>query len=479
MRRTPQKGLRQGGKVSVVPTGNHDYAVAPDKTPTTWLNKTKMTTKRMSQAGGVGRGRGRGGRGGRGRGGRGASAAQAREPFDPSNGDPTNLSCWSLTIGASGCDVPSWWLNRTRDYLVAHDLRGAATLEKGGKHEVLHIQAIVEITSNRDAVATAAFRQHYRDFVPLTSSDSAKLTFKPLAAGQTFPHMLGYVQKDLGKPHYALVKHNVSDAELEEARKVYSDVSADYKKGKILISKTALGERYFSFWFSNYRPFWVPVDVGLWHMIRSGKYAPGATWAVCQFGKAMGPEVINAFLHMIIRPTACTLDHVRILFFNAHLARPTQMVRYFLPGGMPDFGRGCTELQKKCAEIWYTHHEDVDTMVRVVFELRSSLAVNNIGFDDHNMVDTVFAYCFEDALDKVRSTVDGLRIRHDAQPGLGIGGVSEPGGAATRTSSEMFYSTGEGGEDIGGSLLFGDGEEEEEEGYVEGMEIVECSAKGG
>lgn len=201
MRRTPQKGLRQGGKVSVVPTGNHDYAVAPDKTPTTWLNKTKMTTKRMSQAGGVGRGRGRGGRGGRGRGGRGASAAQAREPFDPSNGDPTNLSCWSLTIGASGCDVPSWWLNRTRDYLVAHDLRGAATLEKGGKHEVLHIQAIVEITSNRDAVATAAFRQHYRDFVPLTSSDSAKLTFKPLAAGQTFPHMLGYVQKDLGKPH--------------------------------------------------------------------------------------------------------------------------------------------------------------------------------------------------------------------------------------------------------------------------------------
>jgi hypothetical protein len=47
--------------------------------------------------------------------------------------------------------------------------------------------------------------------------------------------MLGYVQKDKGKPHYALLSHNVTDAELQAGIKAYNEVAGDYRLNKVII----------------------------------------------------------------------------------------------------------------------------------------------------------------------------------------------------------------------------------------------------
>ena len=142
-----------------------------------------------------------------------------------------------------------------------------------------------------------------------------------MGEGQTFVHMFGYVQKDLGKPHHKLVYNNVIAGELEEGRKAYSDVSADYKTGKVMISKQALPDRVYSFWHSNYKPFYVPLDVMVLHMIRSGKYAPCGTWCGMSHGSLADPAMQSAMQLIITRPHTITLDHIRTLFFGMHVTQ--------------------------------------------------------------------------------------------------------------------------------------------------------------
>lgn len=64
--------------------------------------------------------------------------------------------------------------------LQTFDLKGAAAIAKGGKNQREHIQAVIELTVPTDKANEARFKQHYKDFVGIDSTDRAKLTFKPL-----------------------------------------------------------------------------------------------------------------------------------------------------------------------------------------------------------------------------------------------------------------------------------------------------------
>lgn len=359
--------------------------------------------------GGWSGGRGTGGRsGGRGRGrgrGRANDGAAAAAPsgleqqhgcadFHPTNGDPSTVTSWSMTIGAGGNDVPTWCLSQINNYMSVYDIRGAASLERGGKSGVLHIQCWMEVTCPANKSSESAFKKHLKEHIPINPCNGSKLTFKPLAEGQTFVHMFGYVQKDLGKTPYKLVHYNVNVAELEEGRKAYSDVSADYKSGKVMISKSVLPNRVFSLWHSSYRPFYVPLDVMVLHMLRSGKYAPCGTWVGAAHGRHADPAMQSAMQLIITRPKACTLDHVRTLFFGMHIVNGK--LRYH---GVCDWDINIAlpPLLRQASAIWHTHAYDVSTMAQVVFELRQCLTLADVNFEDYDAVDTVFVECFDEA----------------------------------------------------------------------------------
>ena len=49
--------------------------------------------------------------------------------------------------------------------------------------------------------------------------------------------MIGYVQKDHGKPGYRFKSNGISDEDLERGREGYPDLSADMGEGKITITR--------------------------------------------------------------------------------------------------------------------------------------------------------------------------------------------------------------------------------------------------
>ena len=67
-----------------------------------------------------------------------SNAAAAPANFAPNDGAPVERHFWSLTIGANGRHVPSGWLEIFKTYSAAHDMKGAASLERGGKKGILH-----------------------------------------------------------------------------------------------------------------------------------------------------------------------------------------------------------------------------------------------------------------------------------------------------------------------------------------------------
>ncbi len=350
--------------------------------------------------GGGGRGRGGAGRGA----GRGAAAAAetANAGFNPTNGNVLQQHGWSLTIGAQSEDVPTVWLTRIENYFVHYGLRGAAALERGDRNQKLHIQAVVEVTSGTDQAAQNAFKKHFKDHIPITPSDRSKLTFKPLAEGQNFVHMLGYVQKDADQPHYRLVSNEVTAAELAEGRQCYADVAGDYKTGHIAISKAGLGDRIWSYWNADYKPFFVPQDVILLNMIRSGKFYPCGTWNTSAQGRPVDPDVTESWMLMITRPHDVKLEHIRILFMGSHLAQPGQKFRYFTSSGREgQFKQTLSPMTQRACELWYEHAYEPEAMAGVVFELRKCLQVTGVPFANTALVDKVFVGCFDAAYAEV------------------------------------------------------------------------------
>ncbi|WIA17525.1 hypothetical protein OEZ85_014357 [Tetradesmus obliquus] len=300
----------------------------------------------------------------------GAGAAVPPPPVEDEE-----MTSWSCTIGAGGSDVPTWWLRRTEAYMCTFNI----TSTKAGE---------------------ASFKEHYKTFMPIKKEDGSKLTFKPLAEGQTFGHMLGYVQKDSGLPHYQLVSHNVTAAELEEGRVAYSEVSGDYKIGCIPISKSGLADRVWSFWTAHFKPFWAPVDVILLHMIRSRKYFPCGTWTTSSQGKPVDKHMHRAWHMMVTRPHDVQLEHIGILFWGTHLSQPCGKFRYFITAAPDGADSLLTKRQLASEQLFFRHAYEIETTLMVCADVRKCLQVLRIAYSDSATVDRVFVDCFDVAYER-------------------------------------------------------------------------------
>lgn len=226
-----------------------------------------------------------------------------RTPSGFAVNDPSKpLSQWSWTIGCNGAHVRRTWLERIKSCWARYDIRGSASLEKGGKNNTLHIQAACEMHLPTDTDTQAKLRVALREHIPIVPGDNAKLNCKPLADGQALLEMMGYCQKDQGLPHYAMVKWKVSDEEAEEARKVYANVAADYLKGRIKLSRNSFHERIHAFRHSNCYPFACPVDIVLFHMIRTTRFCPDSGWITLVGGRPAGVHATCAWMAIVCRP---------------------------------------------------------------------------------------------------------------------------------------------------------------------------------
>jgi hypothetical protein len=91
-----------------------------------------------------------------------------------------------------------------------------------------------------------------------TNATQIKMTIHPLAEGQTFEHMLGCVQKDCGKPHYSILVHDITDAELQAGIKAYNEVAGDYRTNKVTLTKKGFVSRLWAYRHANFGLSWCP-----------------------------------------------------------------------------------------------------------------------------------------------------------------------------------------------------------------------------
>lgn len=319
----------------------------------------------------------------------GRQGEQANE-FKPN--DPTApLSQWSLSISGNGTNVPVIWLDRTYQWMQQHDMRGAATLERGTKKHRLHIQGVFETHAVINSVRQLS--ASLRAFIPITAADAAKIILKPLNGQQSWTHMIGYIQKDVGQSHYRMVHHQLTHEELEAGTAAYAEVSMNYEKGKINITRANLGRRIYAFWLANFSPFIISVDVLLLHMIASGRYVPSHSWLTAAQGRTADLEMVHVWMYMICRPEQVTLDMIRELFFGSHI--PRYPFRYFRTGAVSD-RVGLTDDLKVGFEKVEQHADDMEGVRRVCKLLLGYMQQNAWDMKNVRAIDALFAEAFDD-----------------------------------------------------------------------------------
>jgi hypothetical protein len=281
-----------------------------------------------------------------------------------------------------------------RDYMVHFGLKGAAALEKGGRNAIQHIQAVIEVACATSGDGKEVLKLHLKHFFGWDiTQQQVKMTIHPLSEGQTFEHMLGYVQKDSGKPHYAIVTNDITDAELQAGVKAYNEVSGDYRLNKVILTKKGFVARLWAYWHANFWPFLTPVDIVALCMIRSGAYVADASWTTAPLGHGNDFARDAAWWVMSTRPARATLQQVRVVFWGWHEVPDGKKWRYF--SSTRTFNDYLTPLEMAVSKIWYEHAEDHTAMCTVCFEMRKLLQQQHLDFDHYDLVDGAFLKLFE------------------------------------------------------------------------------------
>jgi hypothetical protein len=300
---------------------------------------------------------------------------------------------WSFNLSGGGGDVPRIWCDRINEYFQHYHIKGAVSLERGKRNKHLHCQSVFETHSFADAGTARRFYSHMRAFIPIAEGTPAKFSMKRLAPGQTFMHMLGYIQKDSNQSHFVIRSNLVADEDLAEARNAYHEVSENnYWKGKVIINRGNFAKLLHAHWHANYAPFLVPPDFQLLAMCQSGLYVPSHTWLTAAQGRNADIEMTHNWLLMARRPSITNLQMVQELFFGFH--HPQQSFRYWRVVA-PSDRAGLTPNMSACFEKIQQHSDDCEGVRRVCRLLLTYCQQNAWDLKDYSALDLLFAEAFD------------------------------------------------------------------------------------
>jgi hypothetical protein len=106
---------------------------------------------------------------------------------------------------------------------------------------------------------------------------------KPFEAGQDELAMLGYIQKDAGKPHYKLLSRGFTEEQLANAILQHEAVRTTHEEDKRLITKANCVKAVYSFWYRVLAPLEPSFHRVLLYMLQSDEYMPAGEhdWFYC------------------------------------------------------------------------------------------------------------------------------------------------------------------------------------------------------
>ena len=209
-------------------------------------------------------------------------------------------------------------------YAQAYGIAAGFAMEAGGRDARLHVQGLLRIRMETTTVASTALKKHIKQFIPIQRGSRGTVAAQPLSQGQSWDHMLGYIQKDSGLAHYRLLVHNISDEDLQRGRVAYAGVRDDPDEGRIAINKGNLPKLAVRLWRTHLKPLEVPLDHTLKFMLQSDMYIPTAQWVMSPYGRGMENDRAQALYEMLVDGAKnATILQVRRLFFQDDSRKPT------------------------------------------------------------------------------------------------------------------------------------------------------------
>jgi hypothetical protein len=225
------------------------------------------------------------------------------------------LTYWSLTLAVRGGHIPDNWFERAQCWLNEYCEEGAVAVEAGGRAKHLHVQGILGMHAKTDKESHARLVRFFREYVPIARGSKGTVQCKPIQRTQTFDLMLGYVQKDEGRPHYKVHFKNVDEARAAAARKAHQSVRIDPTAGRRLLNKSNIYKEMYAFHFLYLRPLVCSAERTLQLMLSTDEYIPTANWLVSH-GSGMKRSRAEAYWRVLHNPKDVSLEDVGQIFFD-------------------------------------------------------------------------------------------------------------------------------------------------------------------
>ena len=96
-----------------------------------------------------------------------------RAPSPPLFGEYNHMIDFSLTIASRGGHVPPVWLQSFADYGKEYSLRFSASLERGGRHENLHIQCVITFQCDTDKQTLEKLKKKIKEALGVRRGDGS------------------------------------------------------------------------------------------------------------------------------------------------------------------------------------------------------------------------------------------------------------------------------------------------------------------
>jgi hypothetical protein len=238
------------------------------------------------------------------------------------------LSSWSLTVSKIRDDVSLASLDAVFDFIFNFCNKGGLSTEVGSRAHRLHLQGVFQTLFPTAPDAAKVLTLFIKSFL-VDNGKGYRIVCKPLARGQNFTTMCGYITKDEGRPWFQCRVHNIPREDLQQGRLQHISALTAIDAGKIILTPRNFFSEMFKFSMRCLFPCVCPLRIVAMYAVQSAAYIPASDW-VKKFSK-LDPEEAQALWKSAWNPKLITLVDSDRIFFDG-FARPRRRERYFVAG---------------------------------------------------------------------------------------------------------------------------------------------------
>ena len=209
------------------------------------------------------------------------------------------------------------------NFIVTFCNRGGLSTEVGSRAHRLHLQGEFQTLFPTTPDACKVLTVFVKSFI-VDNGKGYRVVCKPLALGQSFTTMCGYIAKDEGRPWYQCRIHNISREDLQQCRLQHISLQTAIDDGKVILTQRNFFSEMYKFFMRSLFPCVCVVRVVAMYALQSAGYIPASDW-VCNYAKVDLHEA-QALWKAAWNPKLITLaDSDHILFYG--YSRPRKILR--------------------------------------------------------------------------------------------------------------------------------------------------------